>query len=110
MTERSLFNVACKLLGLWLMFRAVSASVWAFLAGRYSEHFLLEPPEAFGWFSGAVAMAFGLFLCCRSGWLTQLMFRIDGPLDSEPDGSPPRRLMPYSDANDDGDTSVRDEQ
>ncbi|WP_146393626.1 hypothetical protein [Planctomycetes bacterium CA13] len=92
------------------MFRAVSAFVWAFLAGRYSEQFLLEPPEAFGWFSGAVALAFGLFLCCRSGWLTQLMFRIDGPLDSERDGSPPRRLMPYSDANDSSDTSMPDEQ
>ncbi|TWU42982.1 hypothetical protein Q31b_20160 [Novipirellula aureliae] len=93
MTERSLFNVACKLLGLWLLFRAVSAFVWAFLASRYASYFLTEPPEVFGWFSGTVALVFGLFLCCRSAWLTQLLFRIDRPLDAEPDDASPRRLM-----------------
>lgn len=96
MTERSLFNVACKLLGIWLLFRAMSAFVWAFLASRYADYFLTEPPEAFGWFSGAVALIFGIFLCYRSAWLTQLLFRIDGPLDCDSTDTPPRRLMPFS--------------
>ncbi|WP_144057962.1 hypothetical protein [Novipirellula maiorica] len=78
------------------MYRAISSFVWAFLAGRYAEHFLTEPPEAFGWFSGVVALIFGLFLCCRSAWVTQLLFRIDRPLDTESTDAPPRRLMPFS--------------
>lgn len=100
MTERSLFNVACKLLGLWLLFRAASSFFWAFLASRYSEQFLLEPPEAFGWYLGTVSLLFGAFLCCRSGWITQRLFAIDVPLDCEPANAMPRKLMPFSSSDD----------
>ena len=49
MTERSLFNVACKLIGLWLLFHAGSAFVWAFLASRfYSNYSVFDPDEDFG--------------------------------------------------------------
>lgn len=84
MTERSLFNVACKLLGLWLLFRAGSAFVWAILASRYYDTYsVFDPSEDLGWTSCAVSLLIGLILCCRSGWLTQLMFRIDPSLDNE---------------------------
>lgn len=97
MTERSLFNVVCKLIGLWLLFRAAWAFIWAFLTSRFYENYsVFHPEEELGWSTGAVWLLVGLFLCSRSGWLTQMVFRIDPPLDGEPPDSPPRTLMPMS--------------
>jgi len=85
MSERSLFNVACKLLGLWLLFQSGTAFIWAFLMSRYNTNYsVFDPEEDLGWISGAVSMVVGLLLCCRSGWVTKLVFRIDGPLDADP--------------------------
>jgi len=97
MTERSLFNVACKLIGVWLLFHAGSAFVWAFLASRFNHNYsVFDPEEDMGWSTGTTWLIVGAFLCCRSGWLTQLVFRIDPPLDSEPPAASSRRLMPTS--------------
>ena len=95
MSERSLFNVACKLLGLWLFFHAAAAFVWAFLASRFDHTYsVFDPDEDLGWSTGAVWLIAGAFLCYRSGWLTQLIFRIDPPLDTDSTSAPARRLMP----------------
>ncbi len=95
MSERSLFNVACKLLGLWLFFHAAAAFAWAFLAGRFDHTYsVFDPDEDLGWSSGAVWLIAGTFLCCRSGWLTQLIFRIDPPLDMDAYTAPARRFLP----------------
>lgn len=84
MTERSLFNVICKFLGLWILYEGVTSLVWAFIASRYSDRIPFDPPEFASWFSGAVSTIFGLFLCGRSSWLTKVLFGIDGPLDEQP--------------------------
>lgn len=83
MTERSLFNVACKIAGLWILFVGISSVLWGFLASRFHEDIYFDPPEAASWFSGALYIIFGLLLCGRSSWLTRLMFRLDGPLDEQ---------------------------
>jgi len=83
MSERSLFNILCKLLGMWMTFEGISSLVWAFLASRYSDQIHFDPPEMASWFSGAVTIAFGLFLCTRSSRLTQFLFELDGSLDSQ---------------------------
>jgi hypothetical protein len=83
MTERSLFNVACKLLGLYFFFRGVTSLVWAFLASRFDSTLTpFEPTELASWFSGAVYTVFGFLFCGRSSWITQVMFRLDGAVDS----------------------------
>ena len=95
MSERSLFNVACKLLGLWLFFHAAAAFVWAFLASRFDHTYsVFDQAVDFGWSTGAVWLIAGAFLCCRSGWLTQLIFRVDPPLDTDAPDTPARRLIP----------------
>jgi hypothetical protein len=83
MSERSLFNVLCKLLGMWMVFQGVTSLVWAFLASRYADQIPSDPPEFASWFSGAVTTVFGVFLCTRSSKLTRLLFGLDGALDSE---------------------------
>lgn len=83
MTERSLFNVACKLLGLWWFATGVGGLVWAFLASRFSSPELpFDPPESTSWLAGALYAALGMFFCARSSWVTRFMFTLDGELDS----------------------------
>jgi hypothetical protein len=82
MTERSLFNVLCKSLGLWMTFQGVTALIWAFLASRYSEQIPFDPPEFASWFSGAASAAFGVILSTRSSKITRFLFGLDGPLDA----------------------------
>lgn len=81
MTERSLFNVACKLLGLFSLFRGISSLIWAFVASRFALEILFEPAEMASWFTGAGYIVFGLFLCASSSGVTRFLFRLDGPLD-----------------------------
>jgi len=83
MSERSLFNVLCKLLGMWMVFQGITSLVWAFLASRYSDQIPFDPPEFASWFSGAVTTVFGVFLCTRSSKLTRFLFGLDASLDSD---------------------------
>ncbi len=84
MTERSLFNVACKILGLVLLMQGISSLVWAFLDSRFFERLHVSPSEASSWFSAAVYTLLGLLFCARSSWITRFVFRLDGELDSRP--------------------------
>ena len=83
MTERSLFNVVCKIVGLWLFFEGASSLLWAFAASRFYDIGPFHPPESFSWFAGALYVVFGLLLAGRSSWFTRFMFRLDGPLDEQ---------------------------
>ncbi len=82
MTERSLFNVACKILGLVLIMQGISSLVWAFLDSRFFERLQVSPSEASSWFYGAVYTTLGILFCARSSWITRFVFRLDGELDS----------------------------
>lgn len=83
MSERSLFNGACKIVGLWSVYSGVVSLFWAFLASRFSEQTwaAFNPSEVESWFFGGAQTVFGLLLCGRSSWLTRLLFGLDGPLD-----------------------------
>jgi hypothetical protein len=83
MTERSLFNVACKLLGLWWLSQGVGGLIWAFLASRFASPELpFDPPESTSWMAGALYAMLGLFFCARSSWVTRVFFALDRELDS----------------------------
>ena len=84
MSERSLFNVACKILGLWVIYGGLTSLIWAFLASRFADRVTIQfnPSEFDSWFFGGAQTVCGLLLCGRSSWLTRLLFGIDGPLDS----------------------------
>ena len=93
MTERSLFHVVCKIVGLWLLIQGISSLVWAFIASRYSGQIPFDPSEGASWFSGAVYTCLGLVLMCRSSAITRFVFRLDAPLDetdSDNDSDVPR--------------------
>ena len=77
MTERSLLNVANKVLGTFMVIQGVSGLVWAFLASRYTS---LQSEAADGVY-GALFIVIGLLLCGRSSYVTRFLFRLDGPLD-----------------------------
>ena len=81
MTERSLFNVICKIVGLWMLIQGISSLVWAFVASRSSGQVPFDPSEGASWFSGAVYTCLGLVLTCRSSAMTRFVFRLDAPLD-----------------------------
>lgn len=83
MSDRSLFNALCKLLGMWLTFQGLTSLVWAFHMSRYTGLNSTDPMAYSEWFSAAVTTAFGVFLCTRSSNLTRFLFRFDGSLDSE---------------------------
>ena len=89
MTERSLFNVVCKITGLFFLLRGVSSLLWGFLASRYEGSAYFDPSEGASWFTGAVSTAIGLFLCCRSSSVTRFLFRLDGPLDETNENTNP---------------------
>lgn len=76
-TEKSLLNVACKILGLWMLIQGLSSVVWAFIASRSDGNTPFDPSEGSSWFSGAVFTTVGLFLCTRSSWITRILFQID---------------------------------
>jgi len=82
MTEKSLFNVACKILGLVMLFQGLSSLVWAFIASRFSNNTLFDPSESASWFSAAVYTTVGLFFCARSSWVTKVVFRMDDDQES----------------------------
>jgi hypothetical protein len=87
MTERSLLNVALKLIGLWLLLAGVYSLFWAFLSTLYPwQMSYWVRPEALNWISAALYTAAGLLLCGGSSWLTRLLYQLDGPLD---ENSPP---------------------
>lgn len=81
MSERSLFNVICKFMGLWMLYQGATALLWAFIASRSTDRIAFDPTEAASWFSGAVATVFGLLLCGRSSLITRVLFGFDSPLD-----------------------------
>ena len=83
MTERSLFNVVCKIAGLFILIQGITALVWGFLASRNTGNMPFHPSEGESWFTGAVFTALGFFLCCRSSAVTRLLYRLDGPLDEQ---------------------------
>ena len=84
MTEQSLFNVACKISGLWMLLQGVSLVVWAFLSSRLDAAYVqYGGGESANWISGAIYTTMGLFFCSRSSWLTRLVFALDAELDSD---------------------------
>ncbi|MEX0938128.1 MAG: hypothetical protein WDZ59_09740 [Pirellulales bacterium] len=87
MNERALFNVISKVVGFLMLLSGLSSLLWAFLASRYEQQYNMpfDPGEGLSWFTGGASTLVGAFLCLKSSALTRWLYRIDPPLEDEPE-------------------------